>query len=79
MKFEFQVCQQNIYLYQRNLMCAGVSIWNYNANAELSYAGVRCARFYANGRPINGIGSVLLRKAPGSKTDHFNLLSISII
>uniref|UniRef100_A0A915MDD3 KATNIP domain-containing protein n=1 Tax=Meloidogyne javanica TaxID=6303 RepID=A0A915MDD3_MELJA len=42
-----------------------VSIWNYNASTELSYAGVRYARFYANGRPINGLGDILLRRAPG--------------
>uniref|UniRef100_A0A915MV68 KATNIP domain-containing protein n=1 Tax=Meloidogyne javanica TaxID=6303 RepID=A0A915MV68_MELJA len=40
-------------------------IWNYNASTELSYAGVRYARFYANGRPINGLGDILLRRAPG--------------
>uniref|UniRef100_A0A915NXV0 KATNIP domain-containing protein n=1 Tax=Meloidogyne floridensis TaxID=298350 RepID=A0A915NXV0_9BILA len=30
-----------------------------------NYAGVRYARFYANGRPINGLGDILLRRAPG--------------
>ena len=54
----------------------GISIWNYNASPELSYAGVRCARFYANGRPINGVGSVLLRKAPGSFTKKYRIMKI---
>lgn len=48
-----------------DIRVSGISLWNYNASPELSYAGVRSACFYANGRPINGMNSVLLRKAPG--------------
>lgn len=50
----------------------GVSIWNYNASPEMSYAGVRCCQFYINSRPI--IGTVLLRKAPGIRF-YFKFLS----
>nr|CAD2203459.1 unnamed protein product [Meloidogyne enterolobii] len=60
--------QSSIFLsftFPREVRISGISIWNYNASTELSYAGVRYARFYANGRPINGLGDILLRRAPG--------------
>ncbi|VDM43879.1 unnamed protein product [Toxocara canis] len=41
----------------------GICVWNYNASPEMSYAGVRSAQLYVNGKPI--MGSILLRKAPG--------------
>uniref|UniRef100_A0A915C316 KATNIP domain-containing protein n=2 Tax=Parascaris univalens TaxID=6257 RepID=A0A915C316_PARUN len=41
----------------------GICVWNYNASPEMSYAGVRSALLYVNGRPI--VGPILLRKAPG--------------
>uniref|UniRef100_A0A1I8BNR3 DUF4457 domain-containing protein n=1 Tax=Meloidogyne hapla TaxID=6305 RepID=A0A1I8BNR3_MELHA len=53
------------FTFPREIRISGISIWNYNASTELSYAGVRCARFYANGRLINGLGDILLRRAPG--------------
>uniref|UniRef100_A0A915C313 KATNIP domain-containing protein n=1 Tax=Parascaris univalens TaxID=6257 RepID=A0A915C313_PARUN len=40
----------------------GICVWNYNASPEMSYAGVRSALLYVNGRPI--VGPILLRKAP---------------
>ncbi|KAF7639807.1 DUF4457 domain-containing protein [Meloidogyne graminicola] len=60
--------QSSIFLsftFPKEISISGISIWNYNASTELSYVGVRCARFYANGKLINGIGDILLRKAPG--------------
>ena len=41
----------------------GVSIWNYNASPESSYAGVKYANIYVNGKLM--VNNVLLRKAPG--------------
>ncbi|CAI4225287.1 unnamed protein product [Auanema sp. JU1783] len=41
----------------------GVSVWNYNASSELSYAGVRAMNVYTNGKLTSS--NVLLRKAPG--------------
>uniref|UniRef100_A0A914I8Z4 KATNIP domain-containing protein n=1 Tax=Globodera rostochiensis TaxID=31243 RepID=A0A914I8Z4_GLORO len=52
------------FAFAQEICICGVSVWNYNGSPELSYAGVRCARFYANGKPL-AIGMVLLRKAPG--------------
>uniref|UniRef100_A0A915DN38 Ubiquitin-ribosomal protein eL40 fusion protein n=1 Tax=Ditylenchus dipsaci TaxID=166011 RepID=A0A915DN38_9BILA len=51
------------FTFPREIQLAGVSIWNYNASPELTYAGVKCAQFFANGRPI--VNAVLLRRAPG--------------
>lgn len=45
------------------IVASGISVWNYNASPEMSYAGVRCIQMYINGRPLQGL--VLLRKAPG--------------
>lgn len=39
-----------------------ISIWNYNASFELSYAGVKASKIYANGKLIKNI---LFRKATG--------------
>uniref|UniRef100_A0A7E4VNG0 DUF4457 domain-containing protein n=1 Tax=Panagrellus redivivus TaxID=6233 RepID=A0A7E4VNG0_PANRE len=51
------------FTFPKEVSLSGVSIWNYNASAELACAGVRCAQFYVNGKPI--VSPVLLRKAPG--------------
>uniref|UniRef100_A0A8R1HZ10 DUF4457 domain-containing protein n=2 Tax=Caenorhabditis japonica TaxID=281687 RepID=A0A8R1HZ10_CAEJA len=40
-----------------------ISIWNYNASFELSYAGAKAAKIYVNGKSI--MSHVLLRKATG--------------
>ncbi|KAL3086028.1 hypothetical protein niasHT_030452 [Heterodera trifolii] len=52
------------FTFPHEIRICGVSVWNYNGSLEMSYAGVRCARFYANGKVLP-IGMVLLRKAPG--------------
>ncbi|KAH7714252.1 Protein K04F10.2 [Aphelenchoides avenae] len=49
--------------FAQDVELTGVSIWNYNASPEMTYAGVKCTQFYINGRAI--VGAVLLRKAPG--------------
>ncbi|VDK44797.1 unnamed protein product [Anisakis simplex] len=41
----------------------GVCVWNYNLSPEMSYAGVRTAQFYVNGKLV--AGPIILRKAPG--------------
>uniref|UniRef100_A0A914EGU0 KATNIP domain-containing protein n=1 Tax=Acrobeloides nanus TaxID=290746 RepID=A0A914EGU0_9BILA len=51
------------FTFPQEVELSGVSVWNYNATPELTYAGVRCAQFYANSRPI--VNEVLLRRAPG--------------
>ncbi|CEF66327.1 Domain of unknown function DUF4457 domain-containing protein [Strongyloides ratti] len=48
--------KNEVYLY-------GLSIWNYNESEEMSYAGVKYLRIFANGKKIED--SVLLRKGPG--------------
>ncbi|KAL3114561.1 hypothetical protein niasHT_014368 [Heterodera trifolii] len=52
------------FTFPHEIRICGVSVWNYNGSLEMSYAGVRCARFYANGKALP-IGMILLRKAPG--------------
>lgn len=49
---------------------SGVSIWNYNASPEMSYAGVRLAKIYLNGKALDSL--ILLRKAPG---EYFGAIS----
>ncbi|CAG9534229.1 unnamed protein product [Cercopithifilaria johnstoni] len=45
------------------IIASGISVWNYNASPEMSYAGVRCIQMYLNGKPLQG--PILLRKASG--------------
>ncbi|VDN50234.1 unnamed protein product [Dracunculus medinensis] len=52
------------------LQIIGVSIWNYNASPEMSYAGVRLAKIYLNGKALDSL--ILLRKAPG---EYFGAIS----
>ncbi|KAI1708264.1 Protein KATNIP like protein [Ditylenchus destructor] len=51
------------FTFPQEVELTGVSVWNYNASPELTYAGVKCAQFFANGRPL--VNAVLLRRAPG--------------
>uniref|UniRef100_A0A0N5BPA2 DUF4457 domain-containing protein n=1 Tax=Strongyloides papillosus TaxID=174720 RepID=A0A0N5BPA2_STREA len=48
--------KNEVYLY-------GLSIWNYNESEEMSYAGVKNLRLFANGKKVED--NILLRKGPG--------------
>uniref|UniRef100_A0A1I7WVM0 DUF4457 domain-containing protein n=1 Tax=Heterorhabditis bacteriophora TaxID=37862 RepID=A0A1I7WVM0_HETBA len=48
--------------FPKPVAMTGISLWNYNASPELSYAGVRVAQLFVNGRLA--VGNLLLRKAP---------------
>eukprot|EP00081_Caenorhabditis_elegans_P012955 NP_491836.2 Protein KIAA0556 homolog [Caenorhabditis elegans] len=48
--------------FHDNVALKAISVWNYNASFELSYAGVKAAKIYINGKLIK---NVLLRKATG--------------
>ncbi|CAH2044044.1 unnamed protein product, partial [Iphiclides podalirius] len=43
---------------------SSIRIWNYNANLEFSYIGVKHVRFHLDGRPLH-YRPLLLRRAPG--------------